>query len=136
MPNAVYKKAKQNILNGKIDFSTKNFRVLFTDSSYVVNLNLDEFVSDISLSSIKLRSTDLESVTNVDGTVDAQDIVVTIPANTSFDYMVFYQVGLSDNESRLLFYIDSADGLPFSGLLEEINMVINWNNSSTKILSL
>lgn len=136
MSNFVYKKAKQSILNGKFDFSTKNFRILFTDNTYVADENSDEFVSDINPSSIKLRSSNIQNIVNNNGTIDAQDVSITVPANISFNYIVFYQIGISDSDSRLLFYIDSAEGLPFSGTLEEINMIINWNNSSTKILSL
>lgn len=136
MANFVYKKAKQNILNGKIDFSTKTFRVLFTNNIYIADENSDEFVSQINSSSIVLRSSSVQGITNIDGTIDAQDLTITIPANTAFSSIVFYQVGTSDADSRLLFYVDSAEGLPFSGTLEETNIIVNWNNLPEKILSL
>lgn len=136
MANFVYKKAKKNILNGKFDFSTKSFRLLIVNSSYVPNENIDEFVSDVSPSSIVVRSSVLQNITNIDGTIDANDITITIPANSPFSAVVFYQVGVSDSDSRLLFYIDNTDGLPFAGTLGGVEVLINWSNSVSKILSL
>lgn len=136
MANFVYKKAKKNILNGKFDFSTKSFRLLIVNSSYVPNQNIDEFVSDVSPAAIVVRSNTLQNITNTDGTIDADDITVTIPANSPFNAVVFYQVGVSDSDSRLLFYIDNTDGLPFAGTLGGVEVLINWSNSVSKILSL
>lgn len=136
MSNFIYSKAKEAILNGEFNFNDNSFRVLFTTNSYIPNQNSHQFVSDISPETIAVRVPVLENITNVAGTIDASDITFTLPANTSIVAMVFYQVGVSDSDSRLLFYVDTADGLPYAGSAEEISVTIAWNNTSTKILSI
>lgn len=136
MANFIYTKAKEAILNGEFDFTDNSFRVLFTTNSYTPNQNTNQFVSDIPSAGIAVRVPVLQNVTNVSGTVDADDITFTLPANTSIIAMVFYKVGVSDADSRLLFYVDTADGLPYAGSGEEVSVTIAWNNTSTKILSI
>ena len=136
MANFIYNKAKQAILNGEFDFSTNSFRVLFTTNLYTPNQNVHEFVSDIGSSGIAVRVPTLNNISNNLGVVDADDITFSLPANTSIVAMVFYQLGVSDADSRLLFYVDTSEGLPYPGSSEEVTVTIAWNNSSTKILSI
>lgn len=136
MANFIYTKAKEAILNGEFDFTDNSFRVLFTTNSYTPQQNSHQFVSDISPAGIAVRFPILQSVTNVSGTIDAEDITFTLPANQAIVAMVFYQVGGSDANSRLLFYVDTAEGLPYPGSQEDVQITISWNNSSTKILSI
>lgn len=136
MANFIYDKAKQAILNGEFDFSTNSFRVLFTTNLYTPNQSAHEFVSDIGSSGIAVRVPTLNNISNNLGVVDADDITFSLPANTSIVAMVFYQLGVSDADSRLLFYVDTSEGLPYPGSSEEITVTITWNNSSTKILSI
>ncbi len=137
MANFVYGKAKQAILNGNVNFSSDNFKLLFVDTSvYTVNQNSDEFVSNISNSAIKARSANLSSVTNTLGTVDADNVLLQDYSGASFQAIVMYQVGTSDSNSRLISYIDTSDGLPFNGTNSLIPVTIVWSDLSTKILSL
>jgi len=136
MSNFVYNKAKQGILNGKFNFAQKSFKVLFTNSTYVPNQNLNEFVSDINPSSIVFRSNNLLSVLNTNGTIDADDLDFTLGANISFKSIILFQSEVLDQESRLLAYIDDAVGLPYSGVSIAVSSTIVWNNLSGKILSI
>ena len=136
MANFVYKKAKEAILNGQFNFSSNNFKVLLLKNTYSPNENTDQFISDIQSSDISYRSPEIQNVTNTLGVIDANDLSLTLPANTSFDAIVLYQVGINDSNSRLLFYIEDSDGLPFPGSLEPITVVFNWNNEVSRILSI
>lgn len=136
MSNFIYKKAKESILNGQFNFSDNSFRVLFTTNTYTPNENTDQYVSDIPSQSIAVRVPVIQNVTNTNGTIDANDVTFFLPANTSVVAMVFYKVGVSDSDSRLLFYVDTADGLPYGGTAEEVSVTIAWNNNPTKILSI
>lgn len=136
MANFVYGKAKQNILNGNVKFSSNQFKVLFASTDYIPNESLDEFVSDIPSSAIKYRTYFLNNISNTLGTIDADDVLVTIPAQTSFNAIILYQMGATDADSLLLFYIDTANGLPYPGSENETQVILEWNNDSVKILSI
>lgn len=136
MANFVYKKAKENILNGNVNFSSNNFKVLFTNSSYVPNQNNDEFVSNILSSSIVHRSDNVQNISNTLGVIDANNFNFSLPSNTSINAVVLYQVGVNDSSSILLLYIDTAVGLPFSGSSQATTVSLNWSNEANKILSL
>jgi hypothetical protein len=136
MANFVYKKAKEAILNGEFNFSSNNFKILFLKNTYSPNENIHEFVSDIGSSNISYRSPEIQNITNTLGVIDADNLTLSLPANTSFHSIVFYQLGINDSNSRLLFYIDDSDGLPFPGSLQPITVVFNWSNEVSKILSI
>lgn len=136
MANFVYKKAKQNILNGNINFSSNNFKVLFTNSSYTANQNTDEFVSNIPSASIVHRSENIQNITNILGVIDGSDFSFSLSPNTSINAVVLYQVGVNDSSSILLSYVDTASGLPFPGSSQSTTVSVNWSNEVSKILSL
>jgi hypothetical protein len=134
--NFVYKKAKQAILNGQFNFSADSFRVSFIKSSYIPNENSHEFLSDVPALSIAYTSENITGITNNLGIIDAEDFTSTISADVAFNAIIFYKVGSHDGNSRLLFYIDSSTGLPFTGSSEAVTVVFNWNNDINKILSI
>jgi hypothetical protein len=129
MANFIYGKAKQGILNGYFNFSTNSFKVALVKNTYTPSQNVDEFLSDVSILNIAYRTENLPSLSNVLGTINSQDFVFTLPANTSFNSAVIYQVGSSDSNSRLLAYIDTATGFPFTGSQNEVTVAFDWLNS-------
>lgn len=136
MANFVYGKAKESMLSGELDLVTNSVKVAFIDASlYVPNQNQDEFLSDIPDEAKKYRSSALSNVSNTLGVLDADDITI-IYDGTPFDAIVFYQYGTSDSDSRLIAFIDDSEGIPFTGTTEPIDIALQWNNSSTKIISL
>jgi len=137
MANFIYKKAKQALLNGDIAIDTNDLKILFVDTAtYTANENTDEFVSDISSSAIKDRSIALTNKTTTNGTLDADDVHTSAYVGNSFNAIILYQVGSSDENSRLISYIDTSDGLPFEGSNSPLGVTINWSNDSNKILSI
>jgi hypothetical protein len=136
MANAVYTKAKQSLLNGEINTSSSNYKILLLDKNfYTVNFSTDQYVSDIPPSAIKGISNNLSNVTNTNGIFDADDIPIDHDGSI-FNAMVIYQVGSSNSNSRLIMYIDDSDGLPFEGSNSSIPITIFWSNTVNKILSL
>lgn len=136
MANAVYTKAKQSLLNGEINTSSSNYKVLLLDKDlYTVNLSTDQYLSDIPSNAIKGTSNNLSNVTNTNGILDADDISISHDGS-SFNAMAMYQVGSSNANSRLIIYIDNSDGLPFEGSNSSITITIFWSNTVNKILSL
>jgi len=136
MANFVYGKAKESMLSGELDLVTNGVKVAFIETSlYTPNQNQDELLSDIPDEAKKYRSSALSNVSNTLGVLDADDITITYNG-TPFSAIVFYEYGTSDSDSRLIAFIDDSEGLPFTGTTEAIDIALQWNNSSTKIISL
>ena len=81
------------------------------------------------------RSQNITNITNTNGILDADNVDITHDGS-NFDAMVVYQVGSSDSNSRLFFYIDSSPGLPFEGSNSSLSVTINWSDTANKILAL
>jgi hypothetical protein len=137
MANFIYGKAKQALLNGQINFSASNYKLLLINSSlYTPSQNSDEFVSNVNTSAITARSDNISSITNVLGVLDADDVNIASYSGGSFQAVVLYQVGSTDSSSRLVFYIDTGIGLPYTLTNQNVPITINWSNALTKIISL
>jgi hypothetical protein len=136
MANLIYGKAKQSLLNGQINVSSQSLKVLLVDSTYTLSQNTHQFVSDISSSSIKARSTALLNVQNTLGVLDADDLTIVDYPGNAFQSVILYVDTGSDATSRLIAHIDTATGIPFAGINTVLNITIVWSNDSTKIISL
>jgi hypothetical protein len=134
--NFIYGKAKQSLLNGEFNISSDSLKVLLVTDSYVPNQNTDQFVSNISSSYIKQRTSSLTNVTNVLGVIDADNVLVTSYSGLPFKALVIYKDSGADSTSRLLAYVDTATGIPFLGINAVTDITINWSNGSNKIISL
>ncbi len=136
MANFIYKKTKEALFKGNINIQNNSLKLAFVKTTvYTPNESTDEFLSIIPESAITYRSETISNVTNTLGTLDASDIDINYPG-TSFQALVLYQVGTNDGNSRLISFIDTSSGLPFVGLGSTIGMSVQWDNSSTKIITI
>lgn len=136
MANFVYSKAKQSLLKGEINTNSSNYRVAFLNkNNYTPNALTDQYLSQIPENAIVGTSNNLSNITNINGVLDASDIDISHDG-TAFDSLVFYQVGSSNANSILLFYLDNSSGLPFEGSNSPLSITIHWSDSDTKILAL
>lgn len=108
MANVVFAKAKESILEGEIDVTSDQLKVLIIDSGYTPNINSDRFVSDVPVNSIKYRSQSLINVTNVLGVVDAEDLVISNYPGNAFNAIIIYKDTGSDQTSPLIAYINDS----------------------------
>lgn len=136
MANFIYKKAKQALLNGNINVSSNQLKVLLVNNTYVPNQDIHEFVSNVSSSAIINRSNAITNVSSTAGILDADDITIDPFNGVAFDAVILYQNNSSDAAARLFFYIDTAPGLPFAGSNSINSVTISWSDESGKILSL
>jgi len=136
MSNALYNTAKEAFLSGDLDLTEGNVKILLVKDSYIVDLNSHTFVSDISAEFIAGRSGILDNTTVNLGVFDADNELVSEYGNSGFSYMVIYTDTGADNTSRLVAYIDTAEGLPVEATLADASLVINWNDTASKIFSL
>ena len=137
MSNFIYGKAKESFLKGEISVTSNPLRLLLIDSNqYIPSQNSDQFVSDIPSGAIRDRSGTLQNITTTLGVLDADDVTLSDYSGQSFSAVIGYQQGSSDNNSRLIFYVDTATGLPFTGSSTTSPVTIFWDNGINKIISL
>lgn len=136
MANFIYKKAKESFLKGEINLYSNTIKVLILNNSYNPNAETHQFVSDINSSYIEARSSALNNKSVVLGVFDADDIDISDYSGNSFNALALYVDSGSDSTSRLVAYIDTSTGLPFSTANTSAVVTIVWNNDSTKIISL
>lgn len=136
MANALYAKAKEALLEGLLDLTDNNIKVALVKNTYSVNLNSDEFLSDISGSAIASSSNVLSGKSTSLGIFDAENITIEDYGNSGFAYLVIYRDTGVASTSRLIAYIDTATGLPVSATADIISITINWSNDTYKIFGL
>lgn len=137
MANFIYGKAKQAFLNGQINVGSNSLKILLINSTvYTPAQNQDQFVSDIPLLAIKKRSNTLTNVTSTLGVLDADNLFIPDHDGSAFNSLVIYHNSGSDNSSRLIAYIDTSLGLPFTGSSSSIPITIVWDDGPNKIISL
>lgn len=137
MSNFIYGKAKESFLKGEISVTSNPIRLLLIDGNqYIPSQNSDQFVSDIPPNAVRDRSGTLQNITTTLGVFDADDITLSEYNGQSFSAVVAYQQGSNDSNSRLIFYIDTATGLPFTGSSSTSPVTIFWDNGINKIISL
>lgn len=137
MANTVYAKAKQALLEGDLDLTGQSLKVLFIKKSlYTPNFLTNQYVSDVPTAAIVFKTANISNVTAQGGILDATDILEESYSGGAFDAIILYQVGSSDSSSRLIFFIDESEGLPFTATGGSLLLTLQWNNESGKILSL
>jgi hypothetical protein len=137
MSNFIYGRAKESLLKGEISVTTNAIRLLLIDGNqYIPSQNSDQFVSDVPVGAVRDRSGNLQNITTTLGVFDADDITLTEYNGQSFSAVIGYQQGSNDTSSRLIFYVDTATGLPFTGSSSTSPVTIFWDNGINKIISL
>lgn len=136
MANQLYKGIKEDFLNGTINLLSVNLRVALVKNSYSIDIDNDQYISDVGSSNIAARSNVLENISITDGILDAENETVENYGTSGFDYLIIYESTGDDNTSRLIAYIDTGDGLPVASTSETISVTIQWSDLVTKIFSL
>ena len=136
MANALYGKAKESLLSGEVDLPSDAVKFLMVSSDYVVAIDTHEFVSDIGSGNIVARSGELDNKSVTLGVFDADNKSVEEYGNSGFEYLILYVDSGSDATSRLLAYIDTADGLPVAATDGVASIAIQWSNEASKIFAL
>lgn len=136
MAYALYGKAKESLLSGEVDLTSDAVKFLMVSSDYVVAVDTHEFVSDIGSGNIVARSGELDNKTVTLGVFDADNESVEEYGNSGFEYLILYVDSGSDATSRLLAYIDTADGLPVAATDGVASIAIQWSNEASKIFAL
>lgn len=133
MANAIYPKAKEQMLQGGINLSTSTVRVALVDLGTYTYSAAHEFLS--SVSGVVGTAQVLNSKTFVNGVFDAAD--VTFPATTgaTAEAIIIYIDTGSAATSRLILFQDvGVTGLPVTPNGGDINLV--FDNGANRIFAL
>lgn len=109
MANFIYGKAKESLLKGEINVNSNQIKLLLINNTlYTPSQNVDQYVSDIDPLAIRWRSEQLLNISTTLGVLDADNVPISNYTGESFESIIGYQLGTTDANSRLIFYIDSG----------------------------
>ena len=134
MASVVYPKAKEQFLQGGINLSTADVRAVFVDAADYTYNAAHDFLDDVAAGSRVGVSGALTTKTFTNGVFDADDITVSSVSGDQFEAVILYVHTGSDATARLIAYIDSGSGLPFTP--SGGNITITWDNGANKIFAL
>lgn len=135
MASALFDKGREGFLDGSIDWDTGDIRVMLTKTAYTVNLATHNFLTDAVASGDNGRSASLGTKTVTAGVADAADTTITATAASACNALIIYQHTGSDATARMIAYIDTATGLPFTPSVSQV-VPIAFDNGANKIFKL
>jgi hypothetical protein len=135
MANALYGKGRQKFLDGDIDWTNDNIKVVLVDTAdYTVSIDSHEFLSDVASGGRVATSNNIGSKTSTLGVADAGDVTFTAVTGDQSEALVIYKDTGSAATSPLIAYIDTATGLPVTP--NGADITVTWDNGSNKIFKL
>jgi len=133
MANARYEKASRLLAEAGLHWVNDTIKAILIDTSaYTVNLSTHEFLSDVAGGAIVGSAVTLSSKTNTLGVLDAADVSFTgLSSAPTIEALIIYKDTGSSSTSPLLYYIDTATGLPTASGATQVDVA--WDNGSNKI---
>ena len=128
MASVVYPKWKEAIIQASANSSLGGtVKVILIDVADYTYAAAHDFLDDVPAAARVATSGALASKTYVNGTFDAADITITgVSGDVSEALIGFIDTGV-EATSRLVWYMDSGTGLPFTP--NSGNLDIAWNAS-------
>jgi len=124
MANLLYPKGKEAILSGEITWGGggDTFKVALVDTGVYTYSAAHDYHDD--LSGVIATSDALTALTNTSGQCDAANVNFTSVSGESIEALVIFKETGVSSTSRLIAYIDTGTGLPFSPNSGEVD--ITW----------
>jgi len=137
MANALYGLGREAFLSGGIAWLTDNIRVVsYDESDDPINIDTDEFLSNILAAAREFESGNFATKTATLGVADAADLSPAFTGATGdiFDSItIFHETG-TEATSTLICNIDTATGLPLTP--DGGNIDITWSATADRIFKL
>jgi len=135
MANSLYHLAKQDLLEGKINLLTATVKAQLVDvEAYTPDISEDDCLSKIPAAARIGSAVTLTNKSIAKGVFDADDAVFSGVAGASVEACVLYLDSGDEATSRLLFFGDTATGLPI--VPNSGDITAQWDNGIAKIFSL
>jgi|SRR3990170_3575734 len=133
MANALFDPGREGFLDGTIDWDTDDIRVMLVKNTYSWDAT-DKFLSDLGAVE-NGRSAALGTKTVTDGVADAADTSLVASDAAACSALVIFQHTGSDATARVIAFIDTATGLPFTPAASQ-TVNIAWDAGANKIFKL
>lgn len=133
MASSLYNKAREEYLDGVLDWAADDVRVCLVKSTYTFSA-AHTSLSDISTND-NGRSAALGTKAVTDGIADAADTSLVATAASACNALVIFKQTGVDATARLIAYIDTATGLPFTPSASQTVSVV-FDNGANKIFKL
>lgn len=134
MANALYGLGRDKFANGDIDWENDTIDVELIDTNdYTVNIDVDEFISDVA-GAARVANTTISGRSTTLGTVDGNDATFTsVTGDECEALLIFKDTGVAGT-SPLLAYFDTGTGLPVTPNGGDIT--VTWDNGANRIFTL
>jgi len=131
MANALYEKGRERLLKAQFDWINDVFNVVLVDTGvYTPNLTSHEYYNAVQ-AGVVAGPVPLAAKAVVSGAADANDVTFSSVSGASIEAIVCYKSVTNPADSPLLFYIDTATGLPITPNGGDI--IVTWDNGANKI---
>jgi hypothetical protein len=133
--NQLWNSGREGFLDGSIDWDTDDVRVMLIKSTYSFD-SADIMLSDVTPASYDNgRSAALTGKGKTSGIADAAATTLVATSAVACNAICIYKYNAADASARLICYIDTATGLPFTpGAGATVN--ISWDTGTNKIFKL
>lgn len=137
MANALFAAYKESMLSQTtpVDFDADDIKAVGVDHGTDTPLPAsDDFLDDIGAGARIFTSPNLGSKTVTGGVADAADAALTGVSGNSTESVVIYKDTGSAATSRLMVFLDTGTGLPFTP--NGGDLTIAWDNGASKIFAI
>lgn len=135
MANALFDKGRNSFLKGELNWIGNDIKLLFTLAGYTQNLATHQFHSDLTNIGTGATSGNFAGKTdNNNGVAQADNVRIDdLPAqagNAQLVKLIIYQDSGVSGTSRLIAFIDTAVGLPFTP--DGSDVLVTWDTDANK----
>lgn len=135
MANQLYPKGREGFLAGDIDWDANDIRAVLVDTGQYTFNTVHDNLDDIPVSArVATATSGLTGKTVTDGVADANDVTFTNVSGATIEALVLYKHTGTESTSRLIAYVDTATGLPFTPNGGDVT--IAWSNTADRIFRL
>lgn len=135
MADRLYDRGRAGFLSANIDWLVDPVRALLVDLTlYGPDFVNDEFLSDIPALARVATSTLMGGKTATAGVADADDSLFSAVVGAQVGAIVLYQDTGNEATSRLIAYIDTAVGLPYLPVGNDVQ--VTWSGGADRIFRL
>lgn len=135
MATTLYDKAREKFARAQINWDADTIKAVLVDASdYILNAATHEFLSSIPAGARVSSAVALTGKTSVNGACDANDLTFPGVSGDSVEAIILFKDTGDEATSPLIFYIDTATGLPINPNTGDI--IVNWDNGVNRIFRL
>ncbi len=135
MSSQLYDFGREGFLGSDIDWDADNFKVIAVDlADYTLDAGAHQHLDDIPAVARVHTSGVLVGKTITAGVADADNITLNNISGDEFEALVIFQDTGTEATSRLVCYMDTATGMPFTPAGADLD--IQWDSGVNRIFTL